>query len=123
MNNLTTELRRLYFLDEQQWPSRQPGDSDNAADFAAGALTPANVAECLAGETGIAFNLVSPAGTVRAMVVDFHKASDWVAIANLYQAVQDELDLPAPARSVSGQKGYRRGTPPQIPGRTSRSQS
>lgn len=107
MNNLTTELERLYFLDAQQWQTQPPGESDNAADLAAGALTPATVAQCLAGETGIALNLVSPAGMVRAMVINFNKATDWEAVASLYQAVQDELDLPAPALSVSGQKGYR----------------
>jgi len=40
------------------------------------------------------------------MVVSFARATDWEQVANLYQAVQDELDLPAPAVSVSGRKGY-----------------
>lgn len=107
MNNLTTELRRLYFLDDPQWHRRKPDDNGNSADLAAGALTPVIVAEWLAGESGLAMNLVSPDGRVRVMVVNFKKATNWEAVAHLYQAVQDELDLPAPALSVSGRKGYR----------------
>lgn len=107
MNKLTTELQRLYFLDDQQWHSQKPDENGNSANLAAGALTPAIVAQCLAGETGMAMNLVSPGGTVRAMIINFKKASDWAAVAHLHQAVQDELELPAPALSVSGRKGYR----------------
>jgi len=107
MNNLTKELRRLYFFDDQQWQSQKSEESGNSTALAAGALTPAILTKCLAGETGMAINLVSPGGTVRVMVVNFKKASDWEAVANLHQAVQDELDLPAPALSVSGRKGYR----------------
>ena len=107
MNNLTTELRRLYFLDDQQCHSQKPDERGNSANLAADALTPAIVAKCLAGETEVALNLVSPGKTARVMVVNFKKATDWEAVANLHQAVQDELDLPAPALSVSGRKGYR----------------
>jgi len=107
MSNLTTELQRLFLLDDQQWHSQKPDESGNSADLAAGALTPAIVAKCLAGETDMAMNLISPDGMARVMVVNFKKASDWEAVANLHQAVQDELDLPAPALSVSGRKGYR----------------
>lgn len=48
----------------------------------------------------------SPEGTVRAMVISFAKASDWEKLANLFQAVQNELDLPTPAISISGDKGF-----------------
>jgi len=51
----------------------------------------------------------SPAGTTRAMCLRLTRAGHWEALAHLYQAVQDDLDLPAPAISVSavsGQRGY-----------------
>ncbi|MFZ4536937.1 hypothetical protein [Propionivibrio sp.] len=48
----------------------------------------------------------SPDGKARAMVVDFERAADWEQAAKLYLAVQNDLNLPAPAVSVSGLKGY-----------------
>jgi len=107
MNELITELQRLYFLPDQQWHSQQANADSNPAYPAEGALTPAVVASSLAGEQTIALQLVSADGMARAMLVDFAKPGDWQQVANLYQAVQDELDLPAPAISASGQKGYR----------------
>jgi hypothetical protein len=47
-----------------------------------------------------------PQGSTRAMLIRFTQAGDWEALANLYQAVQEELALPAPALSVSGDQGY-----------------
>lgn len=80
MNKLMSELRRLYFRCDQAWP---------------------------AGETDPALDLVDVNGMVRAMVIDFAKVGDWAAVANMYRAVQDDLDLPAPALSVSGHAGFR----------------
>jgi len=107
MNKLITELQRLYFLDDQQWHSQQLDDGSEPAYPAGGALTPDVVASGLAGEQTVALNLVSADGMARAMVMNFKKSADWEQVANLYRAVQDELDLPAPAISVSGRKGYR----------------
>ena len=107
MNELITELQRLYFLPDQQWHSQQANADSNPAYPAEGALRPAVVASSLAGEQTIALQLVSADGMARAMLVDFAKPGDWPQVADLYQAVQDELDLPAPAISASGQKGYR----------------
>ncbi|MCG2575826.1 hypothetical protein LZ012_02315 [Dechloromonas sp. XY25] len=42
----------------------------------------------------------------QALGIAFRRAADWEAAALLWHAVQDELDLPAPAVSVDGQ-GYR----------------
>ena len=83
MNKLTSELQRLYFLRDPQWP-----DDD------------------LAGETATPLNMIGADGKVRAMVMNFERAGDWDQVANVYQAVQSELNLPAPAVSVSGGKGY-----------------
>lgn len=106
MNKLISALQRLYFLQDQQWHSQSLNDGGDLAYAAEGPLTPAIVTKSLAGELTVGLNLVSPAGMVRAMVVSFARATDWEQVANLYQAVQDELDLPAPAVSVSGRKGY-----------------
>jgi len=106
MNKLISALQRLYFLQDQQWHSQNLNDGGDLAYAAEGPLTPAIVTKSLAGELTVGLNLVSPAGMVRAMVVSFARATDWAQVANLYQAVQDELDLPAPAVSVSGRKGY-----------------
>ena len=89
MNKLITELQRLYFLDGQRWSGE-------------GALTPETVANCAAGELPVAFDLVGADGRVRALVVEFERGGDWQHAARLYQAVQDDLGLPAPALSVSG---------------------
>lgn len=41
-----------------------------------------------------------------ALGIAFRRATDWESVALLWHAVQDELDLPAPAVSIDGQ-GYR----------------
>lgn len=106
MNKLISELQRLYFLPDQQWHSQQLHDGSDARYLAEGALTPAIVASSLAGENTVALDLLSADGRVRAMLVNFAKPGDWPQVSSLYQAVQDELDLPAPAIAVSGRKGY-----------------
>jgi hypothetical protein len=106
MNKLISELERLYFLDGQQWLSGISDAGGEPAYHAAGVLTPAIVANSLAGEKDVALNLVSADGMARAMVVDFGRASDWGPVETLYQAVQNDLNLPPPAVSVSGSKGY-----------------
>ena len=107
MHKLITELERLYFLPDQQWHSLKLDAAGAAPGSAEGLLTPAIVARNLAGEANVALDLVGTDGAVRAMVVDFERAADWERVAELYQAVQDELELPAPALSVSGHRGYR----------------
>lgn len=83
MNKLISALQRLYFLPDQLC---QPLD-------AAGVANPP-------------LNLLGPDGMVRAMLIHFGKTRDWPLLGELYQAVQSELDLPAPAISVTGHEGY-----------------
>lgn len=45
-------------------------------------------------------------GRVRVAVVGFERAADWNLAARLYQEVQEALELPAPAVSISGSAGY-----------------
>ena len=88
MNKLTNELQRLYFLRDPQCPGQTPDDGS------------------LADETATALKMIGADGKVRAMVMNFERAGDWDQVANVYQAVQSELNLPAPAVSVSGGRGY-----------------
>lgn len=95
MDKLMAELQRLYFLQPQE------GGSQESSSGPIGALT-----RSLGGESGLGLELVSPAREVRALVVELHRAGDWEQAARLYLAVQEELELPAPAVSVSGWDGY-----------------
>jgi len=108
MNKLIAQLQRLYFFDDQQWHSQKLDAGGTIASYPEkSALTPAIVAKSLTGEANLGLNLINPRGMVRAMVINFKRAGDWDRVANLYQSLEDELDLPAPAISVSGQQGYR----------------
>lgn len=77
MNRLNTELRRLYL------PSHAEGTDASAA-------LPA---------------LVSQEGQVRALVLGLARPSDWSALSAVWQGVQADLELPAPAIAVAGPDG------------------
>lgn len=89
---LFAELRRLYFFDDQRCVRGTGGESALSADV---------VAHSLAG--GLASNSIwsAPTAGLRA-IVEFNDAADWPHAADLYRAVQDGLDLPAPALGVAG---------------------
>lgn len=80
MNRLHTELHRLYL-------SPSPPSDEQATE-------------------NTAFRLTDADGRVRTMVLEVSKAADWNRVAALWQGVQDELGLPAPAIAVSGGNGY-----------------
>lgn len=80
MNRLQAELHRLYL------PHGEPSERQDAA--------------C---ET---LSLTGADGRVRAMVVELAQQAGWDGVAALWQGVQDDLDLPAPAIAVSGIDGY-----------------
>lgn len=42
----------------------------------------------------------------RALVLEVARPADWAAVGAVWQGVQTELDLPAPAIAVNGQDGY-----------------
>lgn len=46
-------------------------------------------------------------GEARALLLGFQRTADWERAASLWQAIQEELELPAPAISVSVADGYR----------------
>jgi hypothetical protein len=75
MNRLESELQRLYLL--------PPSDPAEAADR----------------------RLISERGDVRALVLELARPADWDALSRVWQGVQAELGLPAPAIAVSGSDG------------------
>ena len=98
MHKLIAELNRLYLFDTQQ----QCQDADGGAQ----ALTPAVLARHLSGEHTVAARLVTDGGLARALVMEFGGKGGgelhWSAQCTIANAVQHELDLPAPAVSISG---------------------
>jgi hypothetical protein len=51
-------------------------------------------------------SLIDPQGRVRAMVLALARPADWAALSVVWQAVQSDLSLPAPAIAVTGVDGY-----------------
>lgn len=82
MNRLDTELHRLY-LPQAQPATPQPAEPAPDAPPA----------------------LIDTDGQVRAMVLELASAAGWEAVAALWQGLQNELELPAPAIAISG-AGY-----------------
>lgn len=98
MNRLLCELQRLYFpaplygwVGEARAPLRE--------------LTSAELAQGLAGESPVQLSLLS-GETVRGMVLHFARRGDWPRVAALYQSLQEELELPAPAIAACADNGY-----------------
>ena len=77
MSKLFSELQRLYF-----YPSGCEENNDSS------------------------FVLPAKDGLTRAMLLRFKRSADWPSVAKLYEALQAELDLPAPAVSVSPGDGF-----------------
>ena len=100
MRKLIAEFQRLYFLPDQHW------QNDAGDDSRSGAAIADALARSLDGEFAIELRQPVAEGQVRLMRLNFRKARDWEAVAQLYQAVQDELDLPRPAISVSAESGF-----------------
>ncbi len=53
--------------------------------------------------------LMTAEGHVRAMVLELSRPADWNALSTVWQRVQSDLELPAPAIAVSGNDGYAPG--------------
>ncbi|WP_269629863.1 hypothetical protein [Pelomonas sp. BJYL3] len=50
--------------------------------------------------------LTDAQGRTRALLLELARPADWRALAGVWQAVQQELGLPAPAIAVSGSEGF-----------------
>lgn len=91
MHKLILELIRLYLA---------PGTA------------PELLARRIAGQASEPVDLAEADGTVRSIIIPFRKMRDsdearhWTLLCEVANALQTELDLPAPAVSVSGTDGY-----------------
>lgn len=57
-------------------------------------------------QDGQAPPLADAQGLTRALLLELARPADWRALAGVWQAVQQELGLPAPAIAVSGNEGF-----------------
>ena len=78
MSKLQTELHRLYLPKAAAAPQVQTTEA----------------------------TLIDQDGMVRAMVMELSRPADWEALDQLWQGVQSDLELPAPAIAVSGEDGF-----------------
>ena len=78
MNTLQAELRRLYLPPDSS--AHQPGCAPP--------------------------HLVTADGRVRALVLEVAQPADWNAMSTVWQGVQADLALPAPAIAITGDDGY-----------------
>ena len=77
MNRLDTELHRLYLPQPTAPQQAEPAQDASPA-------------------------LIGADGQVRALVLELASAAGWEAVAALWQGLQNELELPAPAIAISG---------------------
>jgi hypothetical protein len=78
MNRLQVEWHRLYASQATASPGADVGDA----------------------------GLIDATGHVRAMVLELARPADWAAVSRVWNGVQADLELPAPAIAVSGADGY-----------------
>ena len=78
MNRLQAELHRLYLPHDAQ--RQTPGSEERG--------------------------LIGPDGRVRAMMLELARPASWAGVAKVWQGIQVDLELPAPAIVVSGVDGY-----------------
>lgn len=111
MQPLIAELSRLYLLEPQMCVeggggggAREPREPREPRV----ALSPGRLEQHLLGLKTVAVDLVSPAATARAFVLDFcaggasRGEQQWRALCVLANALRESLQLPAPAVSISG---------------------
>ncbi len=78
MTTLQSELRRLYLVGDTNSPEPEGGGP----------------------------KLITGDGRVRALVLELARPADWTALSAVWQGVQADLELPAPAIAVSGADGF-----------------
>ncbi len=100
MKRLIHELKRLFLLPHQA--CHRGGQNLGTG----GELTEEELVEGLKGERSVVVSLLATDGTVRTIVIGIADPKDWVRVAALYQGIQEDLELPAPAVSVSPDEGF-----------------
>ncbi len=106
MNRLQSEWQRLYLAHSPESAPHTPS-KPCAADSSASALpnhTPVDAMTEAAANSPP--GLVTPGGRVRALVLELGRPADWDALLAVWQGVQADLALPAPAIAVSGTDAY-----------------
>jgi hypothetical protein len=78
MNRLQAELQRLFLLQDGERPVSHPGEP----------------------------GLIGADGRVRALVLELGRPASWDVLAKMWQGVQADLELPAPAIAISGIDSY-----------------
>ncbi len=100
MKKLIQELKRLFLLPHQPC-QRGTQNLDKGKE-----LTEEELVEGLKGESSVVVNLLGPDDTVRTIVIGITDPKNWVRVAAVYQGIQEDLELPAPAVSVSPVEGF-----------------
>ncbi len=111
MNRLQLELHRLYLTQEsagQDAPAVEPYPIDPGPVAASlndvvpghGSLDTRPIDTITSGD------LIDAQGRVRALVLELARPADWPTLSAVWNAVQTDLELPAPAIAVNGRDGY-----------------
>jgi hypothetical protein len=87
MNRLQLELHRLY-LTQASTSQEAPAVELHPIDAAAGRA------------------MIDAEGQVRALVLELARPADWAVLSAVWNAVQADQELPAPAIAVNGRDGY-----------------
>lgn len=102
MNRLQSEWQRLYLAHSPE-STPQASSTDSPAS-APTQPTPGDAMTEAAADSPP--GLVTPDGQVRALVLELGRPADWDALLAVWQGVQADLALPAPAIAVSGTDAY-----------------
>jgi hypothetical protein len=102
MNRLQSEWQRLYLAHSPE-STPQASSTDSPAS-APTQPTPGDAMTEPAADSPP--GLVTPGGRVRALVLELGRPADWDALLAVWQGVQADLALPAPAIAVSGTDAY-----------------
>ncbi len=104
MQKLISEITRLYLMDCQRYRAQD--------DAAPAPLSTSAFEQHLLGVRTIAVELVTEQGLTRALVLDFDSGDagkgeqHWRDLCVVANALQEQLNLPAPAVSISGRTGF-----------------
>ena len=111
MNRLQLELHRLYLTQESAGhdaPAVEPYPIDSdAAAVSLDDVVPGHVSlDTRPIDTAASGTLIDAKGQVRALVLELARPADWPLLSAVWNAVQTDLELPAPAIAVNGRDGY-----------------
>jgi hypothetical protein len=107
MDRLYSELQRLYFLGEPRYRERGTTRNRENHETAASDILTAEIFERgLAGNVEIAVVPTAANGLARMLAIRFNTQCGWKPAAELCEKIRNDLHLPEPAVSVSGEGGF-----------------